>query len=177
MKIRLIVILALLGTIVGLPLAMKRETQTASPGSADDSLVILSPHNESIRNEFGEAFAAYWRGKTGRSVYVDWRTPGGTSEIRKVIDAGYKAAAETGREGIGVDMFFGGGEPDFSGQARAGRLVPLDVFEDMPELFGEEGVIPEIFTGERYYAEREEALDLLRDMNILLDLREGDRRP
>lgn len=32
-------------------------------------------------------------------------------------------------------------------------------------------------SGERYYAEREEALDLLRDMNILLDLREGDRRP
>jgi hypothetical protein len=32
-------------------------------------------------------------------------------------------------------------------------------------------------SGERYYAEREEALDLLRDMNILLDLRDGDRRP
>ena len=32
-------------------------------------------------------------------------------------------------------------------------------------------------SGERYYAEREEALDLLRDMNILLDLRDDDRRP
>ena len=153
MKARLIGILALLGIIVGLPLAMKRETQTASPGSADDRLVILSPHNESIRNEFGEAFATYWREKTGRSVYVDWRTPGGTSEIRMVIDAGYKAAEETGREGIGVDLFFGGGEPDFSGQAKAGRLVPLDVFEEMPELFGPAGVIPEVFTGERYYSE------------------------
>jgi len=153
MKTKLIAILSLLGVIVGLPLAMKRQTQTASPDAADDRLVILSPHNESIRNEFGEAFAAYWREKTGRSVYVDWRSPGGTSEIRMVIDAGFKAASETGREGIGVDMFFGGGEPDFSGQARAGRLVALDVFEEMPELFGEGGVIPEIFTGERYYAE------------------------
>jgi iron(III) transport system substrate-binding protein len=152
MKGRLIGILGLLGFIVGLPLVMKRETQTASPASADDRLVILSPHNESIRNEFGEAFAAWWRAKSGRSVYVDWRTPGGTSEIRMVIDAGFKAAEETGREGIGVDLFFGGGEPDFAGQARSGRLAKLDVFQDMPELFGEGGVIPETFTGERYIA-------------------------
>ncbi len=152
MKGRLFGILGLLGFIVGLPLVMKRETQTASPASADDRLVILSPHNESIRNEFSEAFASWWRAQTGRSVYVDWRTPGGTSEIRMVIDAGYKAAEETGREGIGVDLFFGGGEPDFAGQAKAGRLVKLDVFDEMPELFGESGVIPETFTGERYIA-------------------------
>jgi iron(III) transport system substrate-binding protein len=152
MKGRLIGIIGLLCFIVGLPLVMKQDTETASPASADDRLVILSPHNESIRKEFGEAFAAWWRGKTGRSVYVDWRTPGGTSEIRMVIDAGFKAAEETGREGIGVDLFFGGGEPDFAGQAKAGRLAKLDVFDDMPGLFGEGGVIPETFTGERYIA-------------------------
>ncbi len=152
MKARLVIILSLLGLIVALPLVLKRESETASPGSADDRLVILSPHNESIRKEFGEAFAAYWKKKTGRAIYVDWRTPGGTSEIRMVIDAGFRAAAETGREGIGVDLFFGGGEPDFTGQAKQGRFVPLEVFETNPELFGGDGVIPEIFTGERYYA-------------------------
>jgi iron(III) transport system substrate-binding protein len=69
-----------------------------------------------------------------------------------VLDAGYEAAADGGREGIGIDIFFGGGEPDFSGQARLGRLLPLDVFKKHPEWFGESGVIPEAFTGERYYA-------------------------
>lgn len=152
MKSRFIIILSLLSLIVALPLVLKRKTETASPGSADDRLVILSPHNESIRREFGEAFAAHWNQKTGRSIYMDWRTPGGTSEIRMVIDAGFKAAAETGRQGIGVDLFFGGGEPDFAGQARKGRFIPLDVFDTNPDLFGEGGVIPEIFTGERYYA-------------------------
>ncbi|MBC7979646.1 MAG: extracellular solute-binding protein [Armatimonadetes bacterium] len=152
MKARLIWIVALLVAIVGLPMALKRESETASPRSADDRLVILSPHNESIRKEFGEAFAAWWKKAKGRSVYVDWRTPGGTSEIRMVIDAGFKAAEETGRDGIGVDLFFGGGEPDFAGQAKAGRFVPLDVFLRKPELFGEKGAIPENFTGERYYA-------------------------
>jgi iron(III) transport system substrate-binding protein len=152
MKARLFVVLGLLGLIVALPLVLKRKSETASPGSADDRLVILSPHNESIRKEFGEAFAAWWKLEKGRSIYVDWRTPGGTSEIRMVIDAGYKAAEETGREGIGVDLFFGGGEPDFAGQARAGRLMPLNVFSEQPWLFGEGGMIPEIFTGERYFA-------------------------
>ncbi len=133
MKSRFIIIFSLLSLIVAFPLVMKRESETASPGSADDRLMILSPHNESIRMEFGEAFAAHWKEKTGRSIYVDWRTPGGTSEIRMVIDAGFKAASETGREGIGVDVFFGGGEPDFAGQARQNRFVPLEVFDTNPE--------------------------------------------
>ncbi|MGJ8645083.1 MAG: ABC transporter substrate-binding protein [Luteolibacter sp.] len=153
MKARILIVVGLLVLIIALPLLLKRDSETASPDSADDRLVILSPHNESIRQEFGEAFAAWWKKEKGRTIYVDWRTPGGTSEIRMVIESGYKAAEDTGRDGIGVDLFFGGGEPDFAGQARAGRLVKLDVFEEMPELFGEDGVIPETFTGERYFAE------------------------
>lgn len=152
MKTRAWTIFGLLALIVALPLLMRRETATVSPAEADERLVILTPHNESIRQEFGEAFALYWKQKTGKTIYVDWRTPGGTSEIRMVLDAGFKAAEETGRDGIGVDLFFGGGEPDFAGQAKKGRFVPLDVFEKHPEWFGENGVIPETFTGERYYS-------------------------
>ncbi len=145
------IVFGLLALIVALPLALRRQTSTTSPRNANDRLVILSPHNESIRQEFGEAFAAHWKKTTGRSIHIDWRTPGGTSEIRMVLDAGFKAADETGRTGIGVDVFFGGGEPDFSSQAKKGRLVPLRVFESHPELFAKDGPIPETFTGERYY--------------------------
>lgn len=151
MKTRAWLIIGLLAAIVALPIALRRDTSTVSPNEAQDRLVILSPHNESIRHEFGEAFAAHWKETTGRSLYVDWRTPGGTSEIRMVLDAGFKAAEETKREGIGVDLFFGGGEPDFAGQAKSGRLVPLEVFSKHPEWFGPNGVIPQTFTGERYY--------------------------
>jgi ABC-type Fe3+ transport system substrate-binding protein len=151
MKKRASIIFGLLALIVALPLVMRRESATTSPRKADDHLVILSPHNESIRQEFGEAFAAHWKKSTGRSIYIDWRTPGGTSEIRMVLDAGFKAAEETGRQGIGVDLFFGGGEPDFTSQAKKGRLVPLRVFDSHPELFAKDGPIPETFTGERYY--------------------------
>ncbi|MCX6867190.1 MAG: extracellular solute-binding protein [Verrucomicrobia bacterium] len=151
MKKRAWIIFGLLAGIVALPLALRRETVTVASHEADDRLVVLTPHHESIRQEFGEAFAAYWKKTTGRTLHVDWRTPGGTSEIRMVLDAGYKAAAETGRAGIGVDVLFGGGEPDFSNQAKQGRLVPLRVFDSRPELFAEGGGIPATFTGERYY--------------------------
>jgi ABC-type Fe3+ transport system substrate-binding protein len=151
MKTRALVICGLLAFIVALPIAMRRESSTGGARTADDRLVVLTPHNESIRSEFGEAFAAWWKGKTGRSLHVDWRTPGGTSEIRMVLDAGYKAAEETNRAGIGVDVIFGGGEPDFSSQAKKGRLLPLRVFQSMPELFTADGPIPETFTGERCY--------------------------
>lgn len=151
MKGRALIIFGLLAFIVALPLALKRETATTSAGKADDHLVVLTPHNESIRQEFGEAFAAHWKRTTGRSIHVDWRTPGGTSEIRMVLDAGYKAAEETKRPGIGVDVFFGGGEPDFAGQAKKGRLVPLEVFDKHPEWFAEGGPVPSTFTGEKYF--------------------------
>jgi ABC-type Fe3+ transport system substrate-binding protein len=151
LKTRAFIIVGLLAGIVALPLALRRESESVSMRAADDHLVILTPHNESIRQEFGEAFARHWREKTGRTLHLDWRTPGGTSEIRMVLDAGFKAAEETGREGIGMDVFFGGGEPDFNGQAKQGRLVPLEVFEQHPEWFAADGVIPQYFTGERYW--------------------------
>jgi len=151
MRTRALVILGLLACIVALPLVLRQATSIRSAGAADDRLVILSPHNETLREEVGEAFARYWKVSTGRSVYLDWRTPGGTSEIRMVLDAGFKAARETGRAGIGVDVLFGGGEPDFSGQAKHGRLVPLEVFTSHPEWFGPGAPIMSTFSGERFY--------------------------
>lgn len=148
---RALVIFGLLALIVALPISMRRETVTVSPEKADDRLVIITPHNESIREEFGEAFARWWNMRSGRSLYVDWRTPGGTSEIRMVLDAGFKAAKETRREGIGIDVFFGGGEPDFASQAKQGRLATLEVFSRHPEWFGEQAAVPPGFTGEMYF--------------------------
>jgi ABC-type Fe3+ transport system substrate-binding protein len=147
-----LLILGLLVVIVALPLVLRRQSQAASARSADETLIILTPHNESIQQEIGEAFAGYWRERTGRTIYLDWRSPGGASEIRMVLDAGYKAAEETGRDSIGVDILFGGGEPDFAAQARKGRLVPLSVFKDHPEWFGSDAPILETFTGERLHA-------------------------
>ncbi len=147
---RILIIFSLLAAIVALPVLMRRDMATADPKHAQDRLIIITPHNESIRNEFGNAFARWWREKTGRSVYVDWRTPGGSAEIRKVIDAGFTAAKSRGVEGMGVDIFFGGGDYEFESQAKVKRLAPLAVFHRHPEWFGEHAIM-QSFSGEKYY--------------------------
>src|ERR1700741_235963 len=60
-------------------------------GSAEDDLVIISPHSEAIRFEFTRAFADYYRKSTGRSVHLDWRLPGGTTEIVRYLNAEFEA--------------------------------------------------------------------------------------
>jgi iron(III) transport system substrate-binding protein len=147
---RLLPILLLLAVVIAAPILMRRSSELAASGKAEDRLIIITPHNETIRSEFSEAFARHWKQKTGRTLYIDWRIPGGTSDIKRVIDSSFKAADEIRASGIGVDIFFGGGEPDFKGQADQGRFVPLEVFTQHPEWF-EGDVIPAKFTGENYY--------------------------
>jgi iron(III) transport system substrate-binding protein len=79
-----------LAVVVAAPLFL-REPDNAS-GLGADTLVIISPHNESIRFEFSRAFAEYYRNKTGRTVRIDWRLPGGTTEIVRYLDSEYEAA-------------------------------------------------------------------------------------
>ena len=59
--------------------------------SAEDDLIIISPHSEAIRFEFTRAFADYYRKSTGRSVHIDWRLPGGTTEIVRYLNSEYRS--------------------------------------------------------------------------------------
>lgn len=147
---RVLTVLLLMALVVALPLLLRRDTKVADPGSSDDRLVIITPHNDTIRKEFGEAFADYWFDKTGRTIYLDWRAPGGGGEIRRVINGSFAAAEELGKEGAGLDIFFGGGTKDFVAQAKLGHLAELWVFKEHPEWFTDRGVAA-TFSGETYY--------------------------
>lgn len=114
---RILVALAL-GVLLGLPMIF-RPASARVPGDAL-RLVIISPHNEQIRWEFGTAFSAWHQREHGRPVVLDWRTPGGTTEIRKLLTAQYGAALRTGRitpqgqlrpgdEPMPYDLCMGGG--------------------------------------------------------------------
>ncbi len=64
-----------------------------SAKKADATVVIVTPHNESIRHEFTVAFTKYAREKLGQTVHVDWRTPGtGTTEIERFVSSKFHAA-------------------------------------------------------------------------------------
>lgn len=86
---RILIVLALVIT-VALPFVF-RPTQAVSE-RADDVLVIITPHNEAIRHEYGAGFRRWYREKTGRTVNIDWRVIGGTSEIARFLDGEYVAA-------------------------------------------------------------------------------------
>jgi iron(III) transport system substrate-binding protein len=55
-------------------------------------IVAITPHNEAIRSEFGRGFREWYFAKHGRTVVVDFRSPGGTSEITRYLNAAYNAA-------------------------------------------------------------------------------------
>lgn len=88
-------------------------------GSADAArLVIVTPHVEQIQEEFARAFDRWHARVHGRHARIDWRAPGGTSEIVKQLEATFEAAARKGQvqpdgsfpSGVApFDLFFGGG--------------------------------------------------------------------
>ncbi len=84
------VIVALLLTLIG-PFLLK-PTQSTAPARYDRRLVIITPHHDRIREEFGQAFAKHWKQSTGQTLFIDWRVPGGTSEIAMLIKSEATAA-------------------------------------------------------------------------------------
>jgi iron(III) transport system substrate-binding protein len=86
----LLPILFSLGLVVAVPFIF-RQPEIESD-SAEDELVIISPHNEAIRSEFTRAFADYYRNAIGRSVHIDWRLPGGTTEIVRYLNSEFEAS-------------------------------------------------------------------------------------
>ncbi len=83
-------LLALVALVVG-PLVLRPKGEGAIM-RGQDVVVVVTPHNEAIRSEFGRAFREWYGRRTGRTVTVDFRTPGGTSEITRYLVGEYAAA-------------------------------------------------------------------------------------
>ena len=84
--------LGALALVLAVPFLLKPRQNLLS--NSDDTLVIISPHNEAVRYEFTMAFVRHYQAKTGRSIRIDWRLPGGTSEISRFLAGEYFAAFE-----------------------------------------------------------------------------------
>lgn len=119
--------------ILGVPFAL-RPRQERVRGDLP-TLIIVTPHVQQIRSEYARAFSAWHERKFGTPVNVDWRQPGGTSEILKQLEAAYQAALKSGQYEvrgdpkkpevvmapgtIGFDVLFGGGTYDH-GRVKSG---------------------------------------------------------
>ena len=120
-----IAVLGCFGALLGAPFLF-RPSQPPPPADALQ-LIIISPHNEQIRTEFARAFDQWHLEHYGRRVRVDWNVPGGTSEIRKMLEAQFEAAFEAGREpGGDADLVFGGGTYEHDKELKAGVMVTIN---------------------------------------------------
>jgi ABC-type Fe3+ transport system substrate-binding protein len=85
-------------------------------------LKILSPHWEGIRDEFKAAFEAH-EATQGKDVVVTFADLTGTSTIVNFIDSEFASTPD----GIGFDIFWGGGVDPFIVQAEKGQLQGYQV--------------------------------------------------
>jgi iron(III) transport system substrate-binding protein len=119
-----VAIFVALALILGIPFALKPRAQ-ARVGGAAQTLVVITPHVPQIRAEFGPAFSAWHQRRYGEPVAIDYRAPGGTSEILTQLQSQYQAAAKSGQFDLSdpnnpkaapgtipFDLVFGGGSYD-----------------------------------------------------------------
>lgn len=88
--------------------------------STKRTLIIVTPHNEQIRQEFSEAFTLWHEKQYGERVGIAWNTPGGTSEIRRMLVAQYESALRANLPvGGDADILFGGGSYEYEAMSRS----------------------------------------------------------
>lgn len=135
---------SLLLLILGVPFLMRPAAVSKSEAGASGTVVVVTPHVPQIQYEFGRGFERWHQRVYGTPARVDWRQPGGTSEIIKQLASQYAsrcaetiqswkalnperlAAASIDLSGsfpkgsIAFDLMFGGGSFDH------GRLKDLN---------------------------------------------------
>jgi ABC-type Fe3+ transport system substrate-binding protein len=88
-------------------------------------LVVITPNNQDIRQEFAWAFEAWHRARYGEAVTIDYRVPGGASDIKRQLEMVYRGGVDQGFV-PDYDVLWGGGDFFFEHE-----LKPLGVFQPL----------------------------------------------
>ena len=97
---RLLLALAVPVLLVILPFMLRPSADWSA--SAPERLVIITPNSEQIKYEFEQAFRKWYREHRGRDIMLDWRSPGGTSDIVKYIKDRFEAEFRLYAKGHGI---------------------------------------------------------------------------
>ena len=104
-------------------------------------LILVSPHWEGVRAEFGRAFSEWTTTRFGHRTELEWLDIGGASDAIRYVKSEFTRSPE----GIDVDVFFGGGVDPFMQLADAGLLMPVHLSDDILSA------IPQSFSGIEVY--------------------------
>ncbi len=122
MKIQQITIAVLMLLVLGVPFLLSAGKKGTGHQSDARTLIIVTPHVPQIRDEFGHGFTQWHEREFGEKVSIDWRTPGGTSEIRKQLKALFENSIKTAasKDGYTLDE---NGVLSFNN----GTTIPFDI--------------------------------------------------
>lgn len=116
-----LVIIALAALMVALPFLFRPRGAGAAWGPEDPVLVVITPHNEAIRDEFAAGFSDWHARRYGVPVRIDWRVIGGTTEIMRYLVSEYIGSMQGWRERQGLPF------PSAAASAMLSPRPPADV--------------------------------------------------
>ncbi|MFK7760017.1 MAG: ABC transporter substrate-binding protein [Phycisphaerales bacterium] len=139
MRTTQIVIALCLLVVLGVPFAMSGVKRGDMHVAGAKKLIVVTPHVPQIRDEFARAFSEWHMREYEEAVVIDFRTPGGTSEIRKQLSAMFTDAVKRQYNdqagnwdvddllvlepgAIAFDVMFGGGSYDHSALKRGSTV-------------------------------------------------------
>lgn len=127
--IRNTAIILISAAVIALPFVFRQPENVGNWKAGDPVLVVISPHNEAIRNEFGLAFSDWHEQRYGQPVKVDWRVIGGTTEIMRYLAAEYASSFRAWWKAEGNRWPEGGNDMLLDYRFKPGPLPP-DITDD-----------------------------------------------
>jgi iron(III) transport system substrate-binding protein len=101
--------------------------------AATPRVIVITPHVDAIRYEFGRAFALWHQQRFGEPSEVEWRNVGGTSDALRFIQSEFSRKPD----GIGIDCLFGGGQEPYLVLSDKGWSLSYkpEALKDVPQSF------------------------------------------
>ncbi|MBE6358438.1 MAG: ABC transporter substrate-binding protein [Lentisphaerae bacterium] len=100
---RLLICAVLMGILLALPFYFRKDEVKTIFADDVDTVVVICAHNKTIRDEYEQAFRKWYKAKHDRDVRIDFRTPGGTSDITRYIEDRFRAEFRFFLEKEGVE--------------------------------------------------------------------------
>lgn len=94
-----------------------------------DALVIISPHWEGVRREFGDAFKIWYEKKYAKQADIEWLDQGGSGDDLRFVKSEFAKNPST----AGIDIFFGGGVEPFMELEKKGYTFPFKISKNSLE--------------------------------------------
>jgi iron(III) transport system substrate-binding protein len=116
----------------------------ADSAFAQSRVIIITPHVDAIRNEFGRGFAEWHARRFKEPAEVEWRNVGGTADSVRFIQSEFSRKSQ----GIGIDCLFGGGMEPYllldDKKLLAAYTPPPEIIDAIPQnVLGMDAYDPE----------------------------------